>query len=197
MLFKLFKTAAYSSLFFYGDEKISMFQRVALKPTPEQKSFIADELGKEPKGMELITAIDKQGRPLALQVAALVGGKPFPTFYWLSSRFLVKELSHLEAAGLIKKLEQRLQDDPALMTEYRLSHEDYIARRWAAMSQATKDEVECLGFTDVFTKRGVGGIENWQQVRCLHTQYAHHLSSGNNVIGRLLDKEYGIASLLP
>ncbi len=173
-----------------------MFQRVALKPTPEQRLIIADELGKEPKGMEFITAIDKQGRPLALQVAALVGGKPFPTFYWLSSRFLVKELSHLEAAGLIKVLEERLQNDPVLMTEYKQSHEDYVARRWAAMSQATKEEVERLGFTQVLTKRGVGGIENWQQVRCLHTQYAHHLSSGNNAIGRLLDEEYGIAGLL-
>lgn len=173
-----------------------MFQRVALQPTPEQRLLIADELGKEPTGMELITAIDSQGHPLALQVAALVKGKPFPTFYWLSSRFLVKELSHLEAAGLIKVLEQRLQDEPLLMTEYRQSHEDYVARRWAAMSQATKDEIERLGFTNVFTKRGVGGIENWQQIRCLHTQYAHHLSSGN-AIGRILDEEYGIAALLP
>lgn len=173
------------------------FERVTLKPTAEQGLLIADELGKEPKGMEFITAIDSRGRPLALQVSALVGGKPFPTFYWLSSAFLVKELSHLEAAGLIKTLEQRLQDDPVLMAEYQKSHEDYVTRRWAAMSQATKDEVECLGFTDVFTKRGVGGIENWQQVRCLHTQYAHHLSSGNNAIGRILDEEYGIANLLP
>jgi len=172
------------------------FERVALVPTAEQRLFIAGELGKEPKGMERITALDSQGQPLALQVAALVNNKPFPTFYWLSSRFLVKELSHLEAAGLIKELEQRLQDDPVLMAEYQQSHKDYIARRWAAMSEETKKEVDRLGFTEVFTKRGVGGIENWQQVRCLHTQYAHHLSSGN-AIGRLLDKEYGIANLLP
>lgn len=173
------------------------FERVALKPTADQHLLIADELGKEPQGMALITAIDMQGRPLALQVSALVKGKPFPTFYWLSSRFLVKELSHLEAAGLIKELEERLQDDPALMAEYQQSHADYVARRWAAMSDATKADVQRLGFTDVFTKRGVGGIENWQQIRCLHTQYAHHLSSGNNAIGRILDEEYGIANLLP
>jgi len=174
-----------------------MFQRVVLKPTDEQRLLIADELGKEPIGMEFITSVDSKGRPLALQVAALVKGKPFPTFYWLSSRFLVKELSHLEAAGLIKELEQRLQDDPVLMIEYQQSHKDYVARRWAAMSDATKAEVERLGFSDVFTKRGVGSIENWKQIRCLHTQYAHHLSSGNNAIGRILDEEYGIADLLP
>lgn len=172
-----------------------MFQRVSLEPTPEQRQIIAEELGKEPKGMQCVTALDGRGRPLAVQVAALVDGKPFPTFYWLTSRLLVKELSHLEAAGLIKELEARLQTDDALMAEYHRSHEDYVARRWAAMTPAVREQVEQLGYTEVFSKRGVGGIENWSQIRCLHTQYAHHLSSGN-AIGRLLDEEYGIAGLL-
>ncbi|SFX18466.1 DUF501 domain-containing protein [Marinospirillum alkaliphilum] len=175
-----------------------MFHRVSLLPTTEQRAAIATELGKEPKGMQQITAVDGQGHPLAVQVAALVDDKPFPTFYWLTSRFLVKELSHLEAAGLIKQLEDRLQEDPQLMAAYQRSHEDYVARRWAAMSDAMRQRIRELGYESVFSQRGVGGIENWQQVRCLHTQYAHHLSSGQgNAIGQLLDDEYGIAGLLP
>lgn len=175
-----------------------MFQRVNLQPSAEQRRLIAEELGKEPKGMQQITALDGQGRPLAVQVAALVDGKPFPTFYWLTSRLLVKELSHLEAAGLIKTLEARLQEDPALMQAYRRSHEDYVARRWAAMDEAMQQAIDRLGYRSVFSERGVGGIENWSQVRCLHTQYAHHLSSDQgNAIGHLLDAEYGIAACLP
>ena len=166
------------------------------QPTPAQRLLIAEELGREPKGMEYITATDSQGRPLVVQVAALVDNKPFPTLYWLSSRLLVKALSHLEAAGVIKRLEAHLQEDAELMAAYRRSHEDYISRRWNAMSAATRARVEQLGFTEVFNRRGVGGIENWQQVRCLHTQYAHHLS-GDNAIGRWLDREYAIADLIP
>ena len=165
-------------------------------PTPEQRAIISEELGREPKGMQYVTAVDSQGRPLGVQVEALVDDKPFPTLYWLSSRLLVKELSHLEAAGVIKQLEARLLEDEQLLSEYRKSHEDYIQRRWDAMSEATRQKVADLGFTAVFSRRGVGGIENWQQVRCLHTQYAHHLS-GANAIGRLLDAEYGINQLIP
>ncbi|MDR9467979.1 DUF501 domain-containing protein [Marinospirillum sp.] len=165
-------------------------------PTPEQRTIISEELGREPKGMQYVTALDSQGRPLVVQVDALVDDKPFPTLYWLSSRLLVKELSHLEAAGVIKKLEARLLEDEQLLSEYRKSHEDYIQRRWDAMSAETRQRVADLGFTEVFSRRGVGGIENWQQVRCLHTQYAHHLS-GYNAIGQWLDQEYGIKQLIP
>lgn len=173
-----------------------MYQTVDLQPSPQQLARIREELGREPAGMQAITAIDGRGAPLVVQVSALVKGKPFPTLFWLSSRFLVRELSHLEAAGVIKQLEQRLQEDEALMEAYQESHRDYVRRRWAAMSPQIRAEVARLGFNDVFEKRGIGGIENWQQIRCLHTQYAHHLC-GDNVIGRLLDKEYKIADRLP
>ncbi|WP_114417646.1 DUF501 domain-containing protein [Marinospirillum perlucidum] len=173
-----------------------MLTAIQQKPTPEQQRIITEELGREPKGMQWVTAVDSHGRPLVVQVDALVDDKPFPTLYWLSSRLLVKELSHLEAAGVIKELEARLQEDEDLMQAYRHSHEDYIRRRWEAMSASTRARVEELGFNPVFERRGVGGIENWQQVRCLHTQYAHHLS-GNNAIGQWLDREYGINRLIP
>lgn len=165
-------------------------------PTEQQKALVAEELGREPKGMRYVTATDSSARPLVVQVDALVDDKPFPTLYWLSSRLLVKELSHLEAAGVIKQLETRLQEDQELLAAYRKSHEDYIQRRWSAMTPEIRSRVEALGFTDVFNRRGVGGIENWQQVRCLHTQYAHHLS-GYNAIGEWLDSEFGIGKLIP
>ena len=173
-----------------------MHTQLQLSPNPAQRLQITQELGREPKGMQWVTATDSQGNPLVVQVAALVDDKPFPTLYWLSSRLLVKELSHLEAAGVIKRLEAYLQEDAELMAAYRKSHEDYVKRRWQAMTPEVKTRVEALGFTEVFNRRGVGGIENWQQVRCLHTQYAHHLS-GDNAIGRWLDQEYGIKDLIP
>lgn len=173
-----------------------MHTRLQQQPTPAQRLLIAEELGREPKGLTHITATDSQQRPLVVQVASLVDDKPFPTLYWLSSRLLVKELSHLEAAGVIKQLEARLQEDSELLAAYRKSHEDYIRRRWQAMSAATRQRVEQLGFTELFNRRGVGGIENWNQVRCLHTQYAHHLS-GHNAIGQWLDQEYALADRIP
>ncbi|HSP31523.1 MAG TPA: DUF501 domain-containing protein, partial [Halomonas sp.] len=37
---------------------------------------------------------------------------------------------------------------------------------------------------------------NWHQVRCLHTQYAHHLC-GNNVIGQWMDRHHQVDHCLP
>ncbi|MFK7160706.1 DUF501 domain-containing protein [Marinospirillum sp. MEB164] len=173
-----------------------MFLRVQLAPTEEHLQQITADIGRVPRGVQAVMATDRHGHPLAVQVASLIDDHPFPTLYWLTSRHLAKEISHLEAAGVIKQLEARLQDDPALMEAYRLSHQDYVTRRWAAMTPAEQQRIDALGYRDVFEKRGVGGIENWQQVRCLHTQYAHHLA-GYNVIGELLDQEYGIAATLP
>ena len=172
-----------------------MWQQINRPPTAAEVEIIAQQLGRAPKGLAKITAITNSGRPLAVQVSPLVEGKPFPTFYWLSCPQLVKEIAHLEAAGVIKQLEDRLKEDAELLAAYKLSHENYIKERWQAMSAATKQQVEALGFTELFNTRGVGGIANWQQVRCLHTQYAHHLSS-SNAIGQLLDADFSLASFL-
>lgn len=176
----------------------TMYHTTHMVPTAEQRALITEQLGRTPRGLEAIVAVDGEDTPLVLQVAPLVDDKPFPTFYWLSSPLLIKALSRLEAKGVIKSLEAQLKDDDVLMTAYQASHQDYVARRWAAMSEKDRQRIDQLGFTTVFEKRGIGGIENWQQVRCLHTQYAHHLASGGqNAIGQWVDTHYCVVDLLP
>lgn len=172
-----------------------MWQRINRTPTSAEVELISQQLGREAKGLNKIRAITASGRPLAVEVSPLVDNKPFPTFYWLSCPKLVKEISHLEAAGVIKQLEDRLKEDKELLAAYQLSHQQYVAERWQAMSDAMRLKIDELGFTQLFNERGVGGLANWQQVRCLHTHYAHHLSSYNE-IGHLLDTEFGLTSYL-
>ncbi|WP_346301047.1 DUF501 domain-containing protein, partial [Halomonas sp. BM-2019] len=99
-------------------------------------------------------------------------------------------------AGVIKQLEARLQEEPEFLAAYHASHRDYVATRWRCMSVTQKADVVRLGYESVLTERGIGGIANWDQVRCLHTQYAHHLC-GDNVIGQWMDAVYGVADCLP
>ncbi|UYG08109.1 DUF501 domain-containing protein [Halomonas sp. M4R1S46] len=165
-------------------------------PDERQLGLIAEQLGRAPRGIETLAATDGAGTPLVLRMAPIVDGKPFPTLYWLSSETLKVELSRIEAAGVIKALETRLRDDPEFLAAYHRSHADYVDARWRHMSAAQRAEVERLGYADVLRERGIGGIANWDQVRCLHTQYAHHLC-GDNVIGRWLDAEYGVIDGLP
>ncbi|ATJ84286.1 DUF501 domain-containing protein [Halomonas beimenensis] len=165
-------------------------------PDERQLAIIAEQLGRAPRGIEALAATDGEGTPLVLRMAPIVDGKPFPTLYWLSSERLKIELSRIEAAGVIKTLEARLREDPDFLAAYHRSHEDYVATRWRCMTPAQRDEVDRRGYGEVLRERGIGGIANWDQVRCLHTQYAHHLC-GDNVIGQWLDAEYGVIDGLP
>ncbi|XKE45091.1 DUF501 domain-containing protein [Halomonas organivorans] len=165
-------------------------------PDERQLAIIAEQLGRAPRGIEALAATDGEGTPLVLRMAPIVDGKPFPTLYWLSSERLKIELSRIEAAGVIKTLEARLREDPDFLAAYHRSHEDYVAARWRCMTPAQRDEVDRRGYGDLLRERGIGGIANWDQVRCLHTQYAHHLC-GDNVIGQWLDAEYGVIDGLP
>jgi hypothetical protein len=45
-------------------------------------------------------------------------------------------------------------------------------------------------------KVGIGGINSWDKVRCLHMQYAHHLA-GDNLVGQRLDAEFKLNELEP
>lgn len=172
-----------------------MIIRAHQLPTEQDLAVVADQLGRAPRGIEAIAATDSKGTPLALRMAPIVEGKPFPTLYWLSSERLKIEISHLEANGIIKQLEQQLREDSTFLAAYQDSHRRYVAERWHYMSEAQRHEVHRLGYQDVLTERGVGGISNWQQVRCLHTQYAHHLGS-HNVIGQWMDEHCQIADCI-
>ena len=154
-----------------------MVIRTDQAPDERQLAIITQQLGRAPRGIEAVAATDTQGTPLVLRMSPIVDGKPFPTLYWLCSDLLKIEISRIEAVGVIK------------------SHRDYVDARWRFMSEAQREEVARLGYTDVLTERGVGGISNWQQVRCLHTQYAHHLC-GNNVIGQWMDEHYDVQRCL-
>ncbi|MFC3284276.1 DUF501 domain-containing protein [Litchfieldella rifensis] len=165
-------------------------------PDPQQLAIITAQLGRAPRGIQAVTATDGEGTPLVLRMESIVDGKPFPTLYWLCSERLKIELSRIEAQGVIKQLEARLQDDRGFLAAYHQSHRDYVTQRWQYMSATQQTEAERLGYGDLLRERGIGGIGNWDQVRCLHTQYAHHLC-GDNVIGQWLDAEYDVAGCLP
>ncbi|WP_322528840.1 DUF501 domain-containing protein [Salinicola sp. LHM] len=165
-------------------------------PTDAQLAIITEQLGRPPRGLEAVAATDSRGRPLVLRMAPIVDDAPFPTLYWLSCERLKVVLSRLEASGVIKELEARLQQDPEWMASYHQSHADYVRQRWDFMTDAQREAVEQRGYTQLMRERGVGGITNWDQVRCLHTQYAHHLC-GDNAIGRWLDAEHDVAASIP
>jgi len=165
-----------------------------MQPTEQQLDMIKQQLGRTPRGIVSIAWATETGVPVVLQMRSLVGGKPFPTLFWLSSKDLDRELARIESTGWIKQMEQELQDDAELREIYRQQQQAYVDLRWQLMDPEDRASIEEQGFTDLFNQLAIGGIAQWDRVRCLHMQYAHHLVA-ENLIGQRLDREFGLNEL--
>ncbi|MEV3963206.1 DUF501 domain-containing protein [Nocardia sp. NPDC050193] len=136
--------------------------------TPDDRDLqiVAEQLGREPRGVLAIAYRTPDGLPAVVKTAPkLPDGTPFPTLYYLTDPRLTAEASRLESAGVMKGMTDRLGRDPELAAAYRAAHESYLTER---------DEIESLG-TD-FTG---GGMPD--RVKCLHVLIAHALAKGPGV----------------
>ncbi|MBV1787772.1 DUF501 domain-containing protein [Marinobacterium sp. D7] len=164
-------------------------------PTAEQLEMIERQLGRKPRGIAAIAYATEQGVPVVLQMRSLIDDKPFPTLYWLCSRELYQRIAEIETAGWVKQIEQELADDAELRARYLAQQQAYVDLRWQLMDPNDKSRIEELGFTDLFHRYGIGGIAQWDKVRCLHMQYAHHLVA-ENLVGERMDREFSLNECL-
>ncbi len=147
---------------------------------------VAAMLGRTPRGLEDIAVAGPAGEPVVIRVASLVEDKPFPTLFWLVDPVLCYQIDQLEAEGLIKKFQQRVDLEPDLQRGMRDDHQAYMAMRDALMRPEIRRRLQTLGFGEVLKNKGVGGIGDFTRIRCLHTWYGAHLVEPNTV-GTMLD----------
>lgn len=158
------------------------------------------QLGRPPRGVVAIERRCRWGYPQVIKVYPLLrhGGRweVFPTLFWLTCPTLREQLSQLEHRGYIEELERLLAEDDRLREEYHRNHHDYIAERWAALTEGDRRFVEEQGLAPVLKERGIGGLSDWSKVKCLHLHYAHHLARGS-VIGRWLAERFSLEECPP
>ena len=154
--------------------------------TPDIVNQIAVLLGRPPRGLEDIAVTGSAGEPVVIRVASLVEDKPFPTLFWLVDPALCYRIDQLEAGGLIKQFQQRVDLDANLQRGMRDDHEAYIALRDEYMRPQIRRRLEALGFGEALVSKGIGGIGDFMRIRCLHTWYGAHLVKPNTV-GSMLD----------
>ena len=150
---------------------------------------VAVLLGREPRGLEAVEAVDAKGQPSVIRVASLVDDKPFPTMFWLVDKTLNYKIDQLEAGGLIAKMQLEIDASEALQASMIADHQQFIQLRDTNMSAEIKARLVEQNYYDALQKRGIGGIANFIRIRCLHTYYASHCVVPNT-IGRWLDSEY-------
>jgi len=157
-----------------------------LSLAPDIVDQVAALLGRQPRGLEEIAVAGPAGEPVVIRVCSLVDDKPFPTLFWLVDPDLCYRIDQLEARGLIKQLQQRIDADPGLQCSMDLDHRAHITLRESFMQTAVSQRLQELGFGDALASKGIGGIADFTRIRCLHTWYGAHLVVANTV-GELLD----------
>ncbi len=160
-----------------------------MEVTAHMIEAVAQLLGREPRGLRDVPVQSPQGEPMVIRVASLVEDKPFPTLFWLVDAALNYRIDQEEARGLIAQLQARIDGDAQLLEAMRDDHLRHIALRESFMTSVDKERLTELGFSGVFTQKGIGGIADFSRIRCLHTWYAAHLVVPNTV-GRLLDAHW-------
>lgn len=160
--------------------------------TAKVRAEVAELLGREPRGLEDVPVLDSRGAPSVIRVASLVDDKPFPTLFWLVDSDLCYRIDQLEAVGLIAELQAQIDADPELQAAMRRDHEKYMALRDSLIPETERKRIAELGYTDVYSQKGIGGIADFTRIRCLHTWYAAHLVEPNTV-GMLLDPHLQLA----
>lgn len=139
----------------------------------EDVETVGAQLGRFPRGMVAVGARCRCGRPLAVITRPLVDGRiPFPTTMYLTSPEAVKAASHLEADGLMKEYNARLNEDEDLRRAYERAHMMYLAFRHALAMRLNDDETHIEGTS-------AGGMPT--RVKCLHALLGHALAAGPGV----------------
>ena len=136
--------------------------------TAHDREVVAEQLGREPRGVAGIAWRCPCGRPgVVATEPRLPGGSPFPTTYYLTCSRAVAACSSLEANGVMAEMTARLSSDPMLASAYRAAHEAYLADRAS------------LGVVPEIAGVSAGGMPT--RVKCLHALVGHALGAGPGV----------------
>jgi uncharacterized protein len=134
-----------------------------------EQRVISAQLGRPARGAPAVVHRCRWGLPTVVRVAPrLEDGTPFPTTFWLSCPALRSRIGTLEAEQSMVGLNDRLADEPDVAADYAAGHERYVAFR---------DELGAPLQGDP----GAGGMPG--HIKCLHVHAAHHLATGDNVVG--------------
>ena len=150
---------------------------MVLEHSAADQRIVEAQLGRHTRGAWAVARRCHLGVPMVIESAPrLEDGSPFPTLYWLTCPILVRRISHLEAAGELTSLTQRLAKEPGLQERLTRAIERYRARRDAH---------------EVITESGGPPGGGPERVKCLHSHAAHELASPQNPIGSLALAEVG------
>jgi len=141
-------------------------REVGLDPTDD--AAVQAQLGRPARAVAGVGHRCPCGHPdVVTTLPRLAQGTPFPTTYYLTCPRAASRIGTLEGSGLMKQMQARLAEDPALAAAYRRAHEAYLADRGRLGDVPEIDGVSAGGMPD--------------RVKCLHVLAGHALAAGRGV----------------
>jgi len=143
------------------------------------------QLGRDVRGVVEVTHRCGCGAPdVIITEPRLPDGAPFPTTYYLTCPVLSAAIGRLEGTGLMRELQELLQDSD-LQSAYRAAHERYLADRRLVAQRAGSSVPNAIDSVSA------GGMPD--RVKCLHALVAQSLACGPGVnpIGDLVLERLG------
>ncbi|GAB6188980.1 DUF501 domain-containing protein [Marinitoga arctica] len=146
-------------------------------PTKKDIDIVKKQINREPNKILSIPKRCSFGEPQVIESYPIKDNKPFPTLYWLTCPHLIKEVGKLESIGKIKEWEEELKNNKELKEEYIKAHFEEKEKRNGLLT----DEADWI--KKRLENIGIGGISNFETIKCLHLQLASYLGGTKNPIG--------------
>jgi hypothetical protein len=135
---------------------------------PSDVAMVERQLRRPPRGLRSVAHRCACGLPDVVQTAPrLPDGSPFPTLYYLTCPRAASAIGTLEARGLMRSMNDRLNDDDDLRAAYAEAHQAYVRSR------------EQVAQVPEIANVSAGGMPS--RVKCLHVLVAHSLAAGPGV----------------
>ncbi len=135
---------------------------------PSDEAAIEAQLGRSPRGIHAVGHRCPCGNPDVVTTnPRLPNGTPFPTTFYLTCPRASSLIGTLEGSGLMREMEQRLEEDAELAAAYERAHESYLAARAELGSVPEIDGISA------------GGMP--RRVKCLHVLAGQALAQGRGV----------------
>jgi uncharacterized protein len=163
--------------------------------TKKDIDWLTNVMGRPLMGEFKIAARRRDNHPQVLQVPPVVEGKPFPSLYWLCCPDLKKAIDHIEARGEIKKIEQWIQETPHMQKVLRDNTQHYIKLRLELMNEGNWAQLENENMARAIREKGIGGLADYERIRCLHMHYAYAIVHPNE-FGNYLNERYLLNELV-
>ncbi len=158
--------------------------------TQDDWDQVKDLIGRSPFGLYKVAKYHPTKKhPMVIEVIPWVKGAPFPTLYWLTCPILKKEISHIEKDGWVSKIENEyFAKDSENLAQLKKNHERYRDDRIALLDHVgiSWDKIPAP-MAEIIKTTGIGGIHDFDHIKCLHLHYAHHLA-GENQVGKVMDE---------